>query len=154
MHKVFWFAILTKTLAFKKQTVSHVIESSHRNYSGFQKAEFLENSKVHIFISLHYKIPAQNEKLAQVHVSSFCPSYSKPLIETITHYKCPPATVYRWWSKYLNCYVHIDHECYWGTWTSTRPSTSQENYLDDSNWYFLHYIFRVHIQVLVLNNMY
>ena len=57
--------------------MSHVIESSHRNYSGdFQKAEFLENSKVHIFISLYYKIPAQNEKLAQVHVSSFCPSYS------------------------------------------------------------------------------
>ena len=57
--------------------MSHVIESSHRNYSGgFQKAEFLENCKVHIFISLHYKIPAQNEKLAQVYVSSFCPSYS------------------------------------------------------------------------------
>ena len=57
--------------------MSHVIETSHRNYSGdFQKAEFLENCKVHIFISLHYKIPAQNEKLAQVHVSSFCPSYS------------------------------------------------------------------------------
>ena len=96
MHKVFEFAILTKTVAFKKQTVSYIIESSHRNYSGgFQKAEFLENCKVHIFISLHYKIPAQNEKLAQVHVSSFCCSYSELLIATITHYKCPPATVYR-----------------------------------------------------------
>ena len=74
--------------------MSHVIESSHRSYSGdFQKAEFLENCKVHIFISLHYKIPAQNEKLAQVHVSNFCSSYSEPLITAITHYKCPPATI-------------------------------------------------------------